>query len=131
MTYNEQLASIVELETSKIEYDLIDTSYLTSIIKDLENLEKIQEIKFIDTSDLKFDSNNQFAHFPIEYLESIIEQMESEQNNLNDLQSKKDNVDNWKVKIELEIENFISENHFCPTCSQKIDKKHILGENHA
>ena len=131
LTYNEQLASIVELETSKIEYDLIDTSYLTSIIKDLENLEKIQEIKFIDTSDLKFDSNNQFAHFPIEYLESIIEQMESEQNNLNDLQSKKDNVDNWKVKIELEIENFISENHFCPTCSQKIDKKHILGENHA
>ena len=94
----------------------------------MEKLEKIQSVNLIDFPDINFEVVNSFS---IEYLENIISQLENEEANLIDLNNKKSNVDKWRIKIDQEIESFLKEHNYCPTCSQKIDRNHILGEHHA
>lgn len=125
---NEKLASITELDISQLNIDLIDTSELEHIIVELQKLEKLQAINMVEVPDINFEAVNSFS---IDYLENLISQLESEESNLLDLENKKNNVDNWRIKIDKEIESFLQEHNYCPTCSQKIDKQHLLGEHHA
>lgn len=128
LEFNEQLASITELNISPLEADLIDTVNLEYIIEELQKLEKLQFLEIIQFPEISFEIINNSA---IEYLESIILQLESEEAHLVDLASKNLNVKKWRIKIDQEIESFLINNNYCPTCSQKIDKQHILGEHHA
>lgn len=128
LEFNEKIASISELDVSPISIDLIATHEIENIIVELEKLEKIQSVNLIDFPDINFEVVNSFS---IEYLENIISQLENEEANLIDLNNKKSNVDKWRIKIDQEIESFLKEHNYCPTCSQKIDRNHILGEHHA
>lgn len=123
---NEKISSITELDISNLEMNLIDTDEIEKIIFELEKLEKLQSINTIDIPDIKFDMVN---HLQIENLEQIISQLESEEAFLLDLENKKSNVEKWRIKIDQEIEQFLKENNYCPTCSQKIDRHHIIGEH--
>lgn len=128
LEFNEQLASITELDISQLQTDLIDTTHLEQVIVELEKLEKTQSVSMIAFPDISFEIINSSS---IEYLESIILQLESEEASMVDLDNKKLNVEKWRIKIDQEIESFLKDNNFCPTCSQKIDRQHILGEYHA
>lgn len=123
---NEKIASITELDISALDLEFIDTSELEDLISQIEKLEKIQSINNIDIPDINFDMVN---HMQIENLENMISQLEEQQAQLVDLENKKANVEKWKIKIEQEIEQFLTEHNYCPTCSQKIDRHHIIGEH--
>lgn len=123
---NELIASITELDVSKLDLEFIDTSELEDLISQIEKLEKIQSINTIDFPDINFDMVN---HMQIENLENLIIQLEEQQAELIDLENKKANVEKWKVKIEQDIEQFLTEHNYCPTCSQKINRQHIIGEH--
>lgn len=123
---NEKIASITELDTSSLDMNLIDTQEIENLISELEKLEKIQSINTVDIPEIQFDLVN---HLSIENLENIISQLEAEEANLIDLENKKANVEKWKIKIEQDIELFLKENNYCPTCSQKIDRHILMGEH--
>lgn len=123
---NEKIASITELDTSSLDMNLIDTQEIENLISELEKLEKIQSINTVDIPEIQFDMVN---HLSIENLENIISQLEAEEANLIDLENKKANVEKWKIKIEQDIELFLKENNYCPTCSQKIDRHILMGEH--
>lgn len=123
---NEKISSITELDTSPLTIELIDTQDIEHLISELEKLEKIQSVNTVDIPDIQFDIVNNSS---IEYLENIISQLEAEEANLIDLENKKANVEKWKIKIEQEIELFLKDNNYCPTCSQKIDRHILMGEH--
>lgn len=125
---NEKLASLIELDVSPLDVEFINTNELESIICDLEKLEKLQSISQIEIPEINFEPINSST---IEYLETLIDKLDYEEEQLRDLEQKKVNVEKWRIKINQEIEEFVSKNNYCPTCSQKIDKKHLLGEYHA
>lgn len=128
MEFNEKLSSLTEIDTSAPNVELIDTNDLENHIFELEKLQKLQSINTIDIPTVDFEGINSLS---IEYLEDMISKMEEHQEEMIDLENKQTNVKNWEIKINKEIEDFLENNHFCPTCSQKIDKTHILGEHHA
>jgi len=128
LEFNEKIASISEIDISSPNVDLIDISELENCIHELEKLEKLQSINTVDILPIEFESINSLS---IEYLEDMISKLEEHQEEIVDLENKQNNVKNWEIKINKEIEDFLENNHFCPTCSQKIDKTHILGEHHA
>lgn len=128
LEFNEKIASISEIDISSPNVDLIDISELENCIHELEKLEKLQSINTVDILPIEFESINSLS---IEYLEDMISKLEEHQEEILDLENKQNNVKNWEIKINKEIEDFLENNHFCPTCSQKIDKTHILGEHHA
>lgn len=125
---DEKIASVNFVEFSQLDIDLIDTHSIETTILELEKLEKLQSLNLIETHEIKFDM---IENHSIDYMVNLISQLESEKEFIKDLETKRNNVENWKLKINAEIDEFIKTNNFCPTCSQTISKIHLLGESHA
>lgn len=119
----EQGANIESIEIEMPEVQLHKIDELQQLIANLEQSEKITTISQVEHLELE-----QVQLKDVAELSSLIEQLEMQETELNDLNSKKQNLNNWETIINNEIEVFLKENgNMCPTCHQVVDKKHFGG----
>jgi hypothetical protein len=124
VAYAEKLEKI-DIAVNKPE--ILDIQTLNTIINDMDKCAVLGQMPLLETGVVKPElSSNQND------LLSLIANMESVTHSMNELAVKEANVNQWKVIIEKEMEDYLSQvGHICPTCHQHIDKEHLLGEKHA
>ncbi len=128
--YKEKYINELEhVQTYVSEVEILDTKEISTLIKRISLLKAasnldVLEIESIDSPKLKDERD-------FTSLSELIENLENQALLLDDLNTKKDNLTSWEVKINKEIEDFMKENnHICPTCHQQITKEHLIGDKH-
>jgi AAA domain len=117
------------IQTYVSEVEILDTKEISTLIKRISLLKAASNLDMLEIESIESPKLKDERDFTS--LSELIENLENQALLLDDLNTKKDNLTSWEVKINKEIEDFMKENnHICPTCHQQITKEHLIGDKH-
>ncbi len=118
-----------EIKTDIPDINLVDTKEISTLIKRISLLKSASNLDTVSTEGINQPNLKDERDFII--LSELILNLENQHILIEDLNTKKENLISWEIKINKEIEEFMKENnHICPTCHQQITKEHLIGDNH-
>jgi hypothetical protein len=115
-----------KIDTTFNKPEIVDVQTLDKLIHDMDSDAVLGQMPVIDTGIQQpvLESGND-----IEILIASIEEMNR---NMKEFEVKEANVNQWKMIVEKEMEDYLNQvGHICPTCHQHIDKAHLTGGEHA
>ena len=128
--YKEKYINELEhIQTYVSEVEILDTKEINTLIKRISLLKAASNLDMLEIESIESPKLKDERDFTS--LGELIENLENQALLLDDLNTKKENLTSWEVKINKEIEDFMKENnHICPTCHQQITKEHLIGDKH-